>query len=51
MLTDEFWYMQDETKINKLDEQDFLMVVIDVLGHPVDSVFERPDVAFILPDL
>jgi endo-alpha-1,4-polygalactosaminidase (GH114 family) len=37
MLTDEFWYMQDETKTNKLDEQDFLMVVIDVLGEINDK--------------
>lgn len=33
LLTDEFWYLQDEEKTKKLDEQDFLMVVIDVLAE------------------
>jgi len=28
-----------------------LFVVVDVLRHPVDSVFERPNVAFVLADL
>jgi len=35
-----------------LDDADLeLFVVIDVLGHPVDSILERPDVAFILSNL
>ena len=35
-----------------LDNADFeFFVVIDVLGHPVDSILERPDVALILSDL
>lgn len=32
-LTDEFWYLQDELRKDKLDEQDFLMVVIDTLAE------------------
>jgi hypothetical protein len=32
-LTDEFWYLQDEDNKKCLDEEDFLMVVIDVLDE------------------